>query len=136
MDEACFSRAVMVARSMPDVHVPNVVLADTAAQSAGRLIGVAARGRLKVVLGAAPGVGKTFEMLAQGRRRLAQGEDVLAGLIETHGRAETQAQIGELPVLPRKRIPYRNQILEEFDLDAALARHPGLSASSTTERAT
>ena len=85
-----------------------------------------ARGRLKVFLGAAPGVGKTFEMLAQGRRRLAQGEDVVAGLIETHGRAETQAQIGELPVLPRKRIPYRNQILEEFDLDAALARHPGL----------
>ncbi|MBL6081236.1 sensor histidine kinase KdpD [Belnapia sp. T18] len=82
------------------------------------------RGRLKVFLGAAPGVGKTFEMLVQARRRQLGGADVIAGVIETHGRAETLGQIGELPVLPRARIDYRGQALEEFDLDAALARRP------------
>ncbi|MBV8199145.1 MAG: sensor histidine kinase KdpD, partial [Acidobacteria bacterium] len=58
--------------------------------------------------------------------RRAEGVDVVAGLIETHGRKDTAAQIGDLPVLPRKQVPYRGQILEEFDLDAALARHPKL----------
>jgi two-component system sensor histidine kinase KdpD len=82
------------------------------------------RGRLKVFLGAAPGVGKTFEMLAEARRRAAGGDDVLVGIVETHGRAETQAAIGGLPVLPRASIAYRGQALEEFDLDAALARRP------------
>ncbi|MFZ6762243.1 ATP-binding protein [Pseudoroseomonas sp. WGS1072] len=81
-------------------------------------------GRLKVFLGAAPGVGKTMEMLAEARRRRAGGADVLIGLVEAHGRAETQAAIGELPLLPRARIAYRGQMLEEFDLDAALARRP------------
>ena len=84
------------------------------------------RGRLKVFLGAAPGVGKTWEMLSQARRRRAEGADVLAGVIETHGRAETEAQVAGLPLLPRLRVPYRGQALEEFDLDAALARRPGL----------
>jgi len=83
-----------------------------------------ARGRLKVFLGAAPGVGKTFEMLIQGRRRRLGGADVVVGLVETHGRAETQAQIADLPILPRARVEYRGQMLEEFDLDAALARRP------------
>ena len=82
------------------------------------------RGRLKVFLGAAPGVGKTFEMLVQGRRRRLGGADVVVGFVETHGRAETQAQIADLPVLPRARVEYRGQALEEFDLDAALARRP------------
>ena len=82
------------------------------------------RGRLKVFLGAAPGVGKTFEMLVQGRRRSLGGADVAVGLVETHGRAETRAQIADLPVLPRARVDYRGQALEEFDLDAALARRP------------
>ena len=80
----------------------------------------AGRGRLKVFLGAAPGVGKTFEMLAEARRRRAGGEDVLVGLVETHGRAETEAAIGDLPILPRARLEYRGQVLEEFDLE----RHP------------
>ncbi|MDW8399534.1 MAG: sensor histidine kinase KdpD, partial [Acetobacteraceae bacterium] len=84
------------------------------------------RGRLKVFLGAAPGVGKTWEMLAEARRREASGADVLVGIVETHGRAETQAQLGGLPILPRRRITYREQTLEEFDLDAALARRPGI----------
>ena len=85
-----------------------------------------ARASLKVFLGAAPGVGKTCEMLVQAGRRLAEGSDVLAGIIETHGRAETEDKIGRLPVLPRKSIPYRGQTLEEFDVDAALARRPAL----------
>ncbi|MBW6402006.1 sensor histidine kinase KdpD [Roseomonas sp. HJA6] len=84
------------------------------------------RGRLKVFLGAAPGVGKTWEMLAEGRRRAAGGADVLIGIVETHGRAETQAAIGTLPILPRARLDYRGQVLEEFDLDAALARRPAI----------
>lgn len=82
------------------------------------------RGRLKVFLGAAPGVGKTMEMLAEARRRHGGGTDVLIGIVETHGRAETQAAIGDLPILPRTRIPYRGQEIEEFDLDGALARRP------------
>lgn len=82
------------------------------------------RGRLKVFLGAAPGVGKTFEMLAEARRLREAGTDVLAGIIETHGRADTIAGIGDLPILPRARLEYRGQTLEEFDLDAALARRP------------
>jgi two-component system sensor histidine kinase KdpD len=82
------------------------------------------RGRLKVFLGAAPGVGKTFEMLAEARRLHETGTDVLAGIIETHGRADTIAAIGDLPLLPRARLQYRGQVLEEFDLDAALARRP------------
>ncbi len=84
------------------------------------------KGRLKVFLGAAPGVGKTWEMLAAARRLRAEGRDVVIGLVETHGRAETAAQIGDLPVLPRKHIPYRGQDLEEFDVDAALARRPAI----------
>lgn len=84
------------------------------------------RGRLKVFLGAAPGVGKTWEMLAAARLRAADGADVVIGVVETHGRAETAAQIGTLPVLPRRPIAYRGQVLEEFDLDAALARRPAL----------
>lgn len=82
------------------------------------------RGRLKVFLGAAPGVGKTFEMLTEARRLQAAGVDVAVGLLETHGRAETAAQCGALEVIPRRRVPYRGQVLEEFDPDAALARRP------------
>ena len=82
------------------------------------------KGRLKIFLGAAPGVGKTWQMLAAARPRVAEGLDVMVGVVETHGRAETEAQIGNLPVLPRRSIAYRGQVLQEFDLDAALARQP------------
>jgi two-component system sensor histidine kinase KdpD len=84
------------------------------------------KGKLKIFLGAAPGVGKTWEMLTAARHRKDEGLDVVVGLVETHGRAETQAQIGTLPVLPRKPVSYRGQMLQEFDLDAALARRPAL----------
>jgi two-component system sensor histidine kinase KdpD len=84
------------------------------------------RGCLKVFLGAAPGVGKTWEMLTAARIRRAEGVDVVIGVVETHGRAETEAQIGTLPVLPRHQVAYRGKVLEEFDLDGALTRHPQL----------
>jgi two-component system sensor histidine kinase KdpD len=84
------------------------------------------RGRLKIFLGAAPGVGKTWEMLVGANHKREAGLDVVAGLIETHGRAGTIEEVGELEMLPRLKIPYRGQQLEEFDLDAALARRPAL----------
>jgi two-component system, OmpR family, sensor histidine kinase KdpD len=84
------------------------------------------KGRLKIFFGAAPGVGKTWEMLSAARARRAEGVDVVVGIVETHGRSETAAQIADLPVLSRRAMPYRGQTLEEFDIDAALARHPGL----------
>jgi two-component system sensor histidine kinase KdpD len=83
-------------------------------------------GHLKIFLGAAPGVGKTWEMLTAANAKRLAGVDVVAGLIETHGRESTAAQIGGLESLPRQKLPYRGQTLEEFDLDAALARKPKL----------
>ena len=84
------------------------------------------RGRLKIFLGAAPGVGKTYAMLQAAGRLQAEGQEVVIGLVETHGRAETEALVAGLQVLPRRKILHRGVALEEFDLDAALARHPRL----------
>jgi two-component system sensor histidine kinase KdpD len=84
------------------------------------------RGRLKVFLGMSPGVGKTYEMLRSARRRKAEGGDVVVGVVETHGRRDTQALLRGLDVMPRKPIEHRGGTLLEFDLDAALARRPGL----------
>jgi two-component system, OmpR family, sensor histidine kinase KdpD len=83
-------------------------------------------GRLKVFLGAAPGVGKTYAMLQNARRLKDEGVDVVIGLVETHGRAETSALVHGLEVLPRRKVEYHGRPLEEFDLDAALARKPKL----------
>jgi len=85
-----------------------------------------ARGRLKVYLGMAPGVGKTYEMLNAGKRRLLEGVDVVVGVVETHGRKETEALLDGLEVLARSPIEYRGRQLMEFDLDAALRRRPSL----------
>jgi two-component system sensor histidine kinase KdpD len=82
------------------------------------------RGRLKIYLGFAAGVGKTYEMLQEGQRLKRQGVDVVIGMLETHGRAETAAQIGDLEQVPRRRIEYHGVVLEEMDLDAVLARRP------------
>jgi two-component system sensor histidine kinase KdpD len=84
------------------------------------------RGRLKVFFGAAPGVGKTYAMLEAARALRAEGTDVVAGVVETHGRAETERLLEGLEVLPRRRIEYRGVTLGEFDLDAALARRPAV----------
>ena len=83
-------------------------------------------GRLKVFLGAAPGVGKTYAMLQNARRLKNEGVDVVIGLVETHGRAETSALVEGLEVLPRRKIEYHGRTLDEFDLDAALKREPKL----------
>ncbi len=82
------------------------------------------RGRLKIYLGFAAGVGKTYEMLQEGQRLMRLGLDVVIGIVETHGRAETAAQIGDLEHVPRKRIEYHGVVLEELDVDAVLLRHP------------
>ena len=80
------------------------------------------RGKLKIYLGFAAGVGKTYEMLQEGNRLRKQGIDVVIGYVETHGRAETIAQIGELEQVSRRKIEYRGIMLDEMDLDAVLER--------------
>lgn len=84
------------------------------------------RGRLKVFLGMSPGVGKTYEMLRAARRRKAEGDDVVVGVVETHGRKETMSLLRGLEVMARSPIAYRDRTLLEFDLDGAVARRPGL----------
>src|SRR5437667_3593648 len=84
------------------------------------------RGRLKIFLGAAPGVGKTYEMLQTAQARRRDGVDVVVGIVETHGRQETQALLAGLEVITRRRIAYRGHALEEMDLDAILKRKPKL----------
>ena len=83
-----------------------------------------ARGKLRIYLGAAPGVGKTYDMLDEGWRRRERGTDVVIGYVETYGRPKTIAQLRDLEIIPRKRIPYRGGVLEEMDLDAVLQRRP------------
>ena len=84
-------------------------------------------GRLKIFLGAAPGVGKTYEMLQEARARAKDGADVVVGVVETHGRKETDALLDGLEVLPRRAIRYKDHALEEMDLDALIARRPDLA---------
>lgn len=84
------------------------------------------RGRLKIFLGAAPGVGKTFAMLETAHERRREGADVVVGIVETHGRTETQALVDGLEVLPRKTLDYRGHTFHELDLDAVLDRRPAI----------
>jgi len=86
----------------------------------------ASRGKLKIFFGASPGVGKTYTMLEDARAKRRAGVNVVVGVVETHGRAETTALVEGLEVLPRHPIEYRGITLQEFDLDAALARRPSL----------
>jgi two-component system, OmpR family, sensor histidine kinase KdpD len=87
----------------------------------------AAPGRLRIYLGAAAGVGKTYKMLEEANRRRGRGTDVVVALVETHGRPSTAAQIRDLPVVPRRLILYRGSMLEEMDVDAVLARAPAVA---------
>src|SRR5579859_6231467 len=82
------------------------------------------RGRLRVYLGAVAGAGKTYAMLNEGHRREARGTDVVVGYVETHNRPQTQAQLGDLEIIPRKKVSYRGVTLEEMDTQAIIARHP------------
>ncbi len=91
---------------------------------AGEMSQYPKRGRLRVYLGAAAGVGKTYAMLNEGYRREQRGTDVVVGYVETHKRPQTQAQLHDLEIIPRKKIPYRGIVLEEMDTDAIIARHP------------
>ncbi len=84
-------------------------------------------GRLKIFLGASPGVGKTFAMIEEARVRQRAGRDVVVALVETHGRAETAALLDTLEQLPRRQVDYRGQVLSELDVDALLARRPAIA---------
>jgi two-component system sensor histidine kinase KdpD len=85
-----------------------------------------ARGKLKIFFGATAGVGKTYAMLEAAHARRKEGVDVVLGWVDTHGRAETEALLQGLEMLPRRAVMYRGTTLNEFDLDAALTRHPAL----------
>lgn len=104
--------------SRPD---PDAVLAQVRAQEKRD-----ARGSLRIYVGASAGVGKTCAMLLEARKLAASGADVLAGVVETHGRQDTAALLAGLDLLPARSLPYRGRDLPEFDLDAALARRPAL----------
>ncbi|WP_377829449.1 DUF4118 domain-containing protein [Bradyrhizobium lupini] len=84
-------------------------------------------GKLKIFVGAAPGVGKTYEMLQSAHAKRKAGIDLVVGFVETHGRAETEALVRGLEVIPRKKLDYRGQIVEEMDLDAVIARRPKIA---------
>src|SRR5207249_9615667 len=91
------------------------------------LVERAKRGRLKVYIGPAAGVGKTYQMLEEAHALKKRGVDVVLAFIETHGRAETEALVEGLEVIPRRRMDYRGVTVEEMDLDAVLKRHPQLA---------
>ena len=102
----------------PDRPSPEVLLRHAARE---------ARGKLKIFLGASPGVGKTYEMLEDGAQRLRAGIDVVIGLVETHGRRETEALVSPFEIVPRREVVYHGRTLTEMDLDAILARRPELA---------
>jgi two-component system sensor histidine kinase KdpD len=110
---------------MPDPHIrpnPDDLLARVQAEEARQ-----ARGKLKIFLGYAAGVGKTYAMLEAAHQRLAQGVDVVIGYVETHSRPETEALVARLEVMPRLQVAYRGATLPEMDVDAVLARRPQLA---------
>ena len=84
------------------------------------------RGRLKIFLGAAPGVGKTYEMLQTAHAKAREGVDTVIGVVECHGRGETEALLAGLEIVPRRKADYNGHVLEEMDLDGILARRPKL----------
>ncbi len=92
-----------------------------------RQAGAGARGRLRVYLGMAPGVGKTFAMLQEGHRRKERGTDLVIGFVETYGRPHTIEAIGDLEIVPRKQVPYKGVVLEEMDADAVIHRAPAVA---------
>src|SRR5258707_82888 len=106
---------------MPDQRPSPEALLEAARREETRV------GRLRIFVGAAPGVGKTYEMLQTARARQKDGYDVVIGVVETHGRSETEALLEGLEIIPRRRIEYKSQELEEMDLDALLARHPQIA---------
>src|SRR5690348_12228103 len=102
-------------------------MTDTLSSQAKGLVAPARRGQLRIYLGAAAGVGKTFAMLGEAHRRRSRGADVVVAFVETHGRRRTAEQLAGLEVLPRAKIPYRGSFFEEMDVDAVLTRHPEIA---------
>jgi len=98
---------------------PDVLLARVQSEESERL-----KGKLKIFLGYAAGVGKTFSMLEAAQQRKDQNIDVVIGLVETHGRKDTEAKLADLEIIPRKISQYHGSTLSEMDIDAILARHP------------
>jgi two-component system sensor histidine kinase KdpD len=112
----------MVDQRLPSEHRPSPeALLDAARREEGRV------GKLRIFVGAAPGVGKTYEMLHQAHARKKDGYDIVAAVVETHGRRETEALLEGLEVIPRRRIEYKGQWLDEMDLDAVIARRPQIA---------
>ena len=111
-------------RRDPDDERPTAeeMLARTRGSGEGHV-----RGRLRVYLGMAPGVGKTYRMLEEGHRRTARGTDLVVGYVEAHGRPETEKLVDGLEVVPRRRVEYRGVIVEEMDTEAVLARKPAVA---------
>src|SRR5215469_17998790 len=105
-------------RRDPDQRPSPEALLEAARREEGRV------GKLRIFVGAAPGVGKTYEMLQSARARAKDGYDVVIGVVETHGRKETEALQEGLEAIPRQRIEYRGRLLEEMNLDAVIARNP------------
>src|SRR5882757_6940136 len=105
-------------RRKPEQRPSPEALLEAARREEGRV------GKLRIFVGAAPGVGKTYEMLQSARARRQDGYDVVVGVVETHGRKETEELLEGLETVPRQRVEYRGQLLEEMDLDAIIARHP------------
>ncbi len=99
----------------------------TAEEMLARIGASSERGRLRVYLGMAPGVGKTFRMLEEGHRRLNRGTDLVVGYVEPHGRPETAKLLDGLEIVPRRRIEYRGVVVEEMDTDAVIARKPAVA---------
>src|SRR5947207_13683351 len=85
------------------------------------------RGKLKIFFGMSPGVGKTYAMLQAARQKQAEGCEVVVGIVETHGRKETEALLEGMPIMPRTQVEYRGTMLTEMDLDAIITWHPGLA---------
>lgn len=114
-------------RPDPDALLERYSLRDVTPEPGAGDSSRKARGRLRIYLGMAAGVGKTYAMLGEGRRRKARGTDVVIGWVDTHQRPLTEAQIGDLEIIPRLSIAYRGVELEEMNLDAILARHPAVA---------
>ena len=109
--------ASQIVDSRPD---PDALLHPGASRKEGR-------GKLKIFLGAAPGVGKTYEMLTQGRARRREGSDVVIAVVESHGRSETENLVKGFEIIPKKRSLYKGSVVAEMDLDAVLQRRPKLA---------
>src|SRR5271168_4643488 len=109
----------MVDQRRDPEHRPSPeALLEAARREEGRI------GKLRIFVGAAPGVGKTYEMLQQAQARKKDGYDIVVGVVETHGRKDTEALLAGLEVIPRRHVDYKGQSLEEMDLDAIIARRP------------